>query len=43
MLYKGTSLTRGVAQAVVVSTGMNTELGSITSLVEEAKGEVYSA
>lgn len=39
MLYKGTSLTRGSAEAVVVETGMSTELGNISQLVEEAKDE----
>ncbi len=39
MLYKGTALTRGSGIAVVVSTGMNTELGTISSLVAEADKE----
>ncbi len=39
MLYAGTAVTRGSAEAVVVATGMNTELGHITSLVSEAKQE----
>jgi Ca2+-transporting ATPase len=40
MLYKGTALTRGSAEGVVIATGMDTELGKISSLVEEAqKGE----
>jgi len=39
MLFKGTSVTRGSGEAVVVSTGMNTELGRISSLVEEAGEE----
>ncbi|MGB2403615.1 MAG: cation-translocating P-type ATPase [Akkermansiaceae bacterium] len=33
MLYKGTSLTRGAAVAVVVATGLATEFGVISSLV----------
>lgn len=37
MLYKGTALTRGSAEALVVATGMNTELGQISSLVEQAE------
>jgi len=37
MLYKGTALTRGSGLAVVVATGMETELGQISSLVEEAE------
>ncbi len=39
MLYAGTAVTRGSAEAVVVATGMNTELGHITSLVSQAKQE----
>lgn len=34
MLYKGTAVTRGSAVAVVVATGLATELGRITQLVE---------
>ncbi len=36
MLHKGTALTRGSGTGVVVATGMDTELGRIASLVEEA-------
>ena len=39
MLYKGTALTRGSGEAVVVATGMDTELGAITSLVDTAEDE----
>jgi P-type Ca2+ transporter type 2C len=39
MIFKGTSLTRGSGEALVISTGMNTELGRISSLVEKAEGE----
>lgn len=39
MLYKGTSVTRGSGEGVVVSTGQQTELGHISSLVEEAEEE----
>ncbi|SMO63442.1 cation-translocating P-type ATPase [Fodinibius sediminis] len=39
MLYKGTAITRGAGTAVVVTTGIQTELGEISSLVEEAKEE----
>jgi Ca2+-transporting ATPase len=36
MLYKGTAITRGSSEAIVVAVGEDTELGRITSLVEEA-------
>ncbi|WP_445664691.1 cation-translocating P-type ATPase [Fodinibius sp. AD559] len=39
MLYKGTSITRGSGEGVVVSTGQETELGHISSLVEDAEEE----
>ncbi len=39
MLYKGTAITRGSGEAVVVATGMATELGQISSLVEAAEPE----
>ena len=37
MLFKGTAVTRGAAEGLVVATGMRTELGRISSLVEEAE------
>mgnify|MGYP002682482885 FL=1 len=37
MLFKGTAVTRGSGEAVVTATGMNTELGEISSLVHEAQ------
>lgn len=40
MLLKGTSVTRGSAKGVVVATGMRTELGKISSLVESAEEEI---
>jgi Ca2+-transporting ATPase len=40
MLFKGTAVTSGSGAGVVVATGMHTELGRITELVEEAKEEV---
>ncbi len=40
MLFKGTSVTRGSGEGVVVATGMNTELGQISTLVEKAEEEV---
>jgi len=39
MLYKGTSVTRGTAEAVVVSTGMDTELGKISASLQGEAGE----
>ncbi|MGK7369304.1 MAG: cation-translocating P-type ATPase [Candidatus Halalkalibacterium sp. M3_1C_030] len=39
MLYKGTAVTRGAGEGVVVSTGLKTKLGGISSLVEEAESE----
>ncbi len=39
MLYKGTSVTRGSGSAMVVATGMATELGEISALVSSAKDE----
>ena len=40
MLFKGTAVTRGAGKGVVVATGMETELGHISSLVEEAEEEI---
>ncbi|WP_411719266.1 cation-translocating P-type ATPase [Natronomonas sp.] len=39
MLYKGTYVTRGSVEAVVVSTGMDTELGKISESLQEAAEE----
>ncbi|HEY7535162.1 MAG TPA: cation-translocating P-type ATPase, partial [Thermodesulfobacteriota bacterium] len=39
MIFMGTAITRGSCEGVVIATGMNTELGHISSLVEEAKEE----
>lgn len=39
MVFKGTSITRGSGVGVVVATGMNSELGKISNLVEEAAPE----
>jgi len=36
MLFKGTAITKGSAEGAVVATGMQTELGKITALVQEA-------
>jgi Ca2+-transporting ATPase len=40
MVFKGTAVTRGSGRGLVVSTGMSTELGQISSLVEQAEQEV---
>lgn len=40
MLFKGTAVTRGSGEGVVVATGMSSELGRISALVEEAEEEV---
>ncbi|MGD2158480.1 MAG: cation-transporting P-type ATPase [Anaerolineales bacterium] len=39
MAYKGTAITRGSGLGVVVTTGMQTELGEISALVEQAEEE----
>ena len=39
MAYKGTAVTRGTGEAVVIGTGLATELGRITALVEEVADE----
>jgi len=39
MLFKGTAVTRGSAEGVVVAVGMDTELGRIASLAEASGGE----
>ncbi|HPL64003.1 MAG TPA: cation-transporting P-type ATPase [Syntrophales bacterium] len=39
MLFKGTSVTKGSGRAVVTATGMETEVGRISALVQEAKEE----
>ncbi len=39
MFYKGTALTRGSGHGVVVATGMQTELGKISAMAEEAGSE----
>ncbi|MBE9047480.1 cation-transporting P-type ATPase [Pleurocapsales cyanobacterium LEGE 10410] len=40
MAFKGTAITRGTGEGVVVATGMDTELGHISSLTAEAKEEI---
>ena len=37
MLFKGTAITRGSGIGVVVATGLRTELGRVSQLVEEAE------
>ena len=39
MLFKGTSITRGTGEGLVTATGMKTEIGTITSLTQEAEEE----
>lgn len=39
MLFKGTIVTRGSGEALVVATGMDSELGRISALLEEARDE----
>lgn len=39
MVFKGTSITRGSGEGVVVASGMDTELGEISSLVEDAESD----
>ncbi len=40
MLFKGTTVTRGSGEGVVVATGMASQLGEISALIEEAKQEI---
>lgn len=40
MVFKGTAITKSSGKGIVVSIGMNTELGNISSLVEEAEEEI---
>ena len=39
ILFKGTGITRGSGVGIVVATGMDTELGHISSLIESAEDE----
>jgi Ca2+-transporting ATPase len=38
-LFKGTAVTRGSGEGIVIATGMDTELGQISELAEQAGGE----
>ena len=40
MAYKGTAITQGAGEGVVVATGMDTEIGRISDLAQSAEGEV---
>ena len=40
MVYMGTSVTSGKARAIVVDTGMHTELGKIAGMIQEIKHEI---
>lgn len=37
MVYKGTAVARGVGRAIITSTGMQTEMGRIATLLDETK------
>lgn len=39
MVFKGTAVTNGKGKAVIVTTGMDTEIGSISEMVSEAEKE----
>lgn len=39
MVYKGTAVTRGKARGIAVATGMDTEIGAISEMVQSAEGE----
>jgi len=40
MIFKGTAIVKGNAKAIITGTGLHTELGKITSLVESAEQNV---
>ncbi len=39
MIYKGTAITGGTGKAIIVATGMETEIGNISTMVSEAEEE----
>ena len=39
MAFRGTAITQGVGEGIVVATGMATELGHVSALVQSAEGE----
>ena len=39
MVFKGTSVARGTGKGIIINTGMDSELGNISSLVREAEEE----
>ena len=39
MVFKGTAITQGAGEGIVVATGMETEIGHISDLVQGAEGE----
>ncbi|MDE4132272.1 cation-transporting P-type ATPase [Phaeobacter sp. QD34_3] len=40
MVFKGTAITQGAGEGIVTATGMETEIGRISALTEEAQAEV---
>jgi len=40
MAFKGTAVTQGSGEAIVIATGMNTELGRISDLTQQAEAEI---
>ncbi|NLJ75855.1 MAG: cation-translocating P-type ATPase [Peptococcaceae bacterium] len=40
MIFSGTSITSGRARAIIVATGMNTEMGKIAGMLKEVRSEV---
>ncbi|MCV2879596.1 cation-transporting P-type ATPase [Sedimentimonas flavescens] len=40
MAYQGTAITKGTGEGIVIATGMDTEIGQISEMVQSASGEV---